>query len=219
MDGWLEKWRGFRVLGAILMYDTNHNVLDEALGGNRAQRLAEFLCWVWLRSYVGSTLRNLVSIRSFFYAQKRGVATFSVMTIHQMSFLVLWNVHSRPRSCAKTPLTAGEERRRKKKKERKKEELTLPFWSSAAGSESRASPGKKWIDFFKVVLNHVTLLTLYFSPGEARLSEPAADVQFEHVSSSSSFFLLRLEAFWTTNSGDQRRPTTFPSSFHIMSSR
>ena len=57
----------------------------------------------------------------FFYAQKRGVATFSVMTIHQMSFLVLWNVHSRPRSCAKTTLTAGE---RKKKEERKKERRT-----------------------------------------------------------------------------------------------
>ena len=52
----------------------------------------------------------------FFYAQKRGVATFSVMTIHQMSFLVLWNVHSRPRSYTKTPLTAGE----RKKEERKK---------------------------------------------------------------------------------------------------
>ena len=61
----------------------------------------------------------------FFYAQKRGVATFSVMTIHQMSFLVLWNVHSRPRSCAKTPLTAGERRRRRKKEE--EEELTLSF--------------------------------------------------------------------------------------------
>ena len=64
------------------------------------------------------------------------VASFSVMTTDQMSFSILWNAHSRPRSCAKTPLTAVEERRKKKK-----EELTLPFWSTAAGTESRASPG------------------------------------------------------------------------------
>ena len=66
-------------------------------------------------------------VEVFFYAQNLDVASFSVMTIHQMSFLVLWNVHSRPRSCAKTPLTAGEEERRKKEERKKKEELTLPF--------------------------------------------------------------------------------------------
>ena len=62
-------------------------------------------------------------VEVFFYAQNLDVASFSVMTIHQMSFLVLWNVHSRPKSCAKTPLTAGEEEEERRKK--KEEEIII----------------------------------------------------------------------------------------------
>ena len=64
-------------------------------------------------------------VEVFFYARNLDVATFSVMTIHQMSFLVLWNVHSRPRSCAKTRLTAGEERRRKKEEEERRTDIAI----------------------------------------------------------------------------------------------
>ena len=54
----------------------DRNVLEEALGGNRAQRLAEFLCWVWLRSYVGFTLRNLASSLSFCFGSQSWCCRF-----------------------------------------------------------------------------------------------------------------------------------------------
>ena len=41
---WTLSTRSVTVSGPIL--------LDEALGGNRAQRLAELVCWVWLRFHV-----------------------------------------------------------------------------------------------------------------------------------------------------------------------
>ena len=66
-------------------------------------------------------------------------------------------------------------------------------------------------------MNAGALVHLIF-PGTARLSEPAAVDQNEHVS-SSFFLLIQVEAKRITNSGDHRHSTKKKSPFDVLSSR